>query len=142
MPDQWLPAYFRERDGVGNAVFRVEGVRGLEPGDTVLVRIRRARNPRHHRLYWGMVRTVVEATGRWPSPEALHRWLKYELGLFTVVAVDRHKFIVEWDSTDFMSMGQDRFSEFFERAVVAICLETGIDPLDLDHTLRDAHRRA
>ena len=138
--EQWLPATLVERTQDGKAVVRIEGLESGERGDTFLVRIRRARNPKHHRLYWAMIRLTVDATDRWPSPQALHNWVKYELGLYTLTAVDQHKVIVEWDSTNFMSMDQDAFKDFFERAVAAIVLETGIDPLDFDRELRNETR--
>ena len=102
-----------------------------DTGTAFLVRVRRPRNPKHHRLYWGMLSQVVDATGRWSSRDALHKWIKYQLNLYTVTAFDGGRVIVEWDSTDYMSMDQADFREFFDQAVAAICIETGVDPLAL-----------
>ena len=101
-----------------------------DPHTSIMVRIRRPRNPKHHRLYWGMLRQVVDATDQWPTPDALHKWIKYELSMYTMTAVDEEGLVViEWESTDFMSMDQADFREFFDRTVACICIETGIDPL-------------
>ena len=96
-----------------------------------LVRIRKPRNVRHHRLYWSMLRSVVEATERWATATELHRWIKYELGYFTITEIYHGEFVIEWDSTDFTAMDQSDFKEFFDHATSAIALETGIDPDDL-----------
>ena len=133
---EWLPASTQHLENGSATIVVQKGESPIpEPGTTYLVRIRRPRNPKHHRLYWGMVRHIVEATDRWPTETALHRWIKYELGLYTIQAVDHGKFIVEWDSTDFMSMDQARFSDYFDRAVIAICLECGIYPLDFEREI-------
>ena len=98
------------------------------------MRVRKARNVEHHRLYWAMLGNVVAATDRWPTTESLHRWIKYQLDMFTVTALKDGLVVVEWESTDFMAMGQDEFHKFFDLAVVEICLETGIDPMALGGT--------
>lgn len=105
--------------------------------ERVLVQVRRARNIQHHRLYWGMLRVVVEATGKWASTDALHRWLKYALGLYDRVEIMPGKVIIEWRSTDFSSMAQSEFKCFFDNAVAEIATETGIDPIQLTGELTD-----
>ena len=96
--------------------------------EDVLVQIRRPRNIKHHRLYWALINEVAESTGRWPSAEALHRWVKWKLEMYRPVAVKNELVVLEWESTDFASMGQDEFRTFFERAINTIAEETGIDP--------------
>ena len=105
-----------------------------------VVRVRRPRNPKHHRMYWGMLTSVAHATGRWMTAESLHRWLKLELGYYTIVGLHEGKTVVEMTSTDFMGMDQARFQEFFDLVVAAICLETGIDVDDLERHLDDSVR--
>ena len=133
----WRHAVVRKMLYSGNALIEVnadEDAKFPAVGESFLVRVRKPRNPKHHRLYWGMLKHVVDATGRWPNAEALHKWIKYALDMYETVAVDSKagKVIIEWQGTDFMSMGQDEFKAFFEQAVGAIALETGIDPLALE----------
>ena len=101
---------------------------GLEEGQTVFLKVRKPRNIKHHRKYWGMLASVVEATDRWPSTEAMHRWIKWELGMYTPVAVRDGYTVLEWDSTDFAAMDQRAFGEFYDRAIATVVFETGIDP--------------
>ena len=131
MTDRWLEARVHGMTG-DRTLIAVANAPKLDRDKPFLVRIRRPRNPKHHRMYWGMVKSVVDATDRWRTPEHLHRWIKWQLGLYRLTRVDHGKAVVEWDSTDWMSMDQDRFADYFERAVVAICFETGIDPLDIE----------
>ena len=128
---EWLLATRHGQLPDGRTLVAVAEAPKLEDGQEYLVRIRRPRNPRQHRLYWAMVRGMVDAGAdpRWQSPEALHRWLKFQMGRYHLVAVDNGKVIVEWDSTDFGAMDQGAFADFFERAVAILCMEIGADPL-------------
>ena len=105
--------------------------------ETFVVRVRRPRNMKHHRLYWAMIGSVVEATGRWNTKRELHEWLLFTLGFRERVWVDENTWYDRLMSTDFMAMDQDTFNEYFELVVAAICLETGIDPLDLRREVSD-----
>lgn len=132
MPDEWVPARKHGTLPDGRVLI---SVRGNVPEDRMfLVKVRRPRSVKHHRLYWGMLRAVCEVSegeDRWKTPVALHRWIKYQLGMYTIVAVDKGKSIVEWDSTDFYSMSQTAFEQFFEKAVKEIIDEIKVDPLSL-----------
>ena len=129
MCDSWIPGKKVEDLPDGRKLIAVRGD-VPDDGKTFLVRIRRPRSLKHHRLYWGMLRGVVEASDGWKTPEALHRWIKYQLGLYKMVEVRDGRVIVEWDSTDFFSMDQIKFEKFFMLAVAEICLKTGIDPIE------------
>ena len=102
-------------------------------GADILVQIRQPRNVKHHRMYWSVLAAVVDATDRWPSSKALHRWLKWRLQMYQPVAVQKELVVLEWESTDFASMGQAEFKTFFDKALNAIHAETGIDPDALQH---------
>ena len=123
----WIPALVQGAVG-GTATLEVKGGLELEEGKIVFIKVRRARNIRHHRKYWGLLEAVVDATDHWPSPEAMHRWLKWELQMFVPIEVKEGHIVLEWDSTDFAAMDQTAFNEFYDRAIAAIVLETGIDP--------------
>ena len=117
---QWIEARALTKDSI-----QVKDA-GTLPEGAFLVCLRRPRNIKHHRKYWGLVRSIVEATGRWPSEIALHRWIKWELGYYQVVRVSHNEVVIEWDSIDFSSMDQLAFSSFYDLAIAAIAIETGI----------------
>ena len=102
---------------------------GLSIGDEIVVRIRKPRNPKHHRKYWGMLRRVVDATGfKWQTPEKLHDWIRVQTGQYHANEVINGRVVIELKPTDFMAMAQDEFAEFYNLAVECIAWETGIDP--------------
>ena len=107
------------------------GVNSPPANADVLVQIKQPRNLKHHRKYWGLLRLVVDATGNWPSVDAMHRWLKLELRMFTPTELVDGRLVLEWDSIAVESMDQREFSAFYERAIAAIIMETGIDPITL-----------
>lgn len=149
MSDEWLPAVMVELEKpiYSPLTKRMEkcAVIAVQPGEnplpkegtTFLVRVRRPRNIRHHRKYWAMLGNIVDATGRWNTKQHLHEWLLYQLGYTEPVWINDQEYYERLKSTDFMAMSQDKFSEYFDLAVAAICLETGIDPDDLDKTVSD-----
>ena len=51
--------------------------------------------------------------------------------MYRPVAVHDNLVILEWDATDFASMGQAEFKAFFDRAMTLIHDETGIEPESL-----------
>ena len=121
---EWLPA---KREGNAMRVWWPEGYAKPPEGKSILVKVRQARNVKHHRKYWGLLKAVVEATGRWPSPEAAHRWIKVQLEHYQLAQIDDHT-ILEWLPTDFAAMGQAEFSKFYDGAIFHIAVETGLDP--------------
>ena len=128
---QWLPAKLIERRGKKYAVLRVEdGEDPITAEGMFLVQVRYPRNPKFHRLYWAALQSVVESTGAWLTKEQLHNWVKVELGFYETAEIAPGVVVTEWLSTNFWSMGERQFRNFFEHAMVAISLKTGIDPLE------------
>ena len=146
--ERWQTARLISVDEQGRATVQVDpDGEGEWPkqGSSFLVRVRKPRNPKHHRLYWGMLGRVVDATDHWPTKDAAHDWIKYQMGLYTIRAWESGRVIIEWKSTDFMGMDQVDFRDFFNRAVGYIAIETGIDPLDLKKEAEETtpwHKRA
>ena len=124
----WLPAKVQRSADTGRCTLAVDfGEQPVPTVDYVLVKVRQARNVKHHRKYWGLLKAVVDATGRWHSVEDMHRWLKWELRMYRAVAVRDGYTVLEWDSIDFAAMAQREFAEFYDRALAIIAFETGID---------------
>ena len=84
-----------------------------------------------HRTYWKALTLAVEASGRWPSREALHDALKINAGLTRAILNLRGEVIgMQADSTALDAMGQAEFSEFFEKSMAALSAALGFDPLE------------
>lgn len=86
-------------------------------GKLVQVEIVSARNPRQHRLLWGLLTVMAEA-GEFPSPEAALIALKMATGLvdYVKLAKDGTTAIVP-KSISYASMPQTEFAAWFESAI-------------------------
>lgn len=92
----------------------------LPDGKDVLVTIRRARNPKHHRLLWALLKKVVENTDRWSDERELLDSLKLATGLFEArIAFNGVPFAVP-ASISFAAMDQARFAEWYAKAVAVL----------------------
>ena len=100
-------------------------------GRKVLVRLDFPRSLPQHRMYWGLLRSVAEATGSWRTADDLHRWVKIELGHYNQHPQPDGTVLIELLPTNFGSMPSGDFSEWLHSAVAAIAMQTGIDPEEL-----------
>ena len=95
-----------------------EMIEKLKDGKEVLVTIRRARNPQHHRLLWAMLRKVVDNSDQWASEAVLLDELKLATGLAEVrVNLLTGKPYAVPGSISFAAMDQTKFSAWFDQAV-------------------------
>lgn len=94
----------------------------LKDNREVMVEVRAARHPKHHRLFFKMLQMVIEA-GSWDYDiDALLDWVKFRVGHVNRVEVNG-KIYVTPKSIAFESMDQQAFQKFYERAVHRICSE-------------------
>ena len=100
-------------------------------GKRVMCQVKIGRSMKFHKRYWWMLNTIAEASGRWPTAKAAHEWVKWKLKMYRPEEVEHAKIIIEWDSTNFQSMGQAEFREFYDRAEQLLTEETGININDL-----------
>lgn len=110
-----------------------EFLAGIKNGREVVVSIRRARSPQHHRWFFGMLRKVLENTeDRWADEDDLLDDLKLATG-HTVRRVNMLTGAVEKmaKSINFASMAEDPFRRFRDRCLYVIQRATGIDPVEL-----------
>jgi hypothetical protein len=90
----------------------------------------RRSNPQNS-LYWVMLQRIVDATGRWPSSEALHKQLLIECGHYTpVLSLDGKRARLEADSASFKAMRPKEFKAYMDMAIDKLAEHTGIDPLE------------
>lgn len=83
-----------------------------------------------HRTYWKALTLAVEATGRWPSREALHEALKVHCGLVEPILNLRGQVVgMQANSTALDAMTQVEFQDYFNRAMAALSESVGYDAL-------------
>lgn len=126
----------REKEGVGRClvpsdVHAEEYLKEIKLNREILVEARTVRSPLQHRWFFAMLRKVIDATGSWPSPEALLDATK--------IAVGHTRLVIPFGGTEedvqtipksisFGSMDQTAFQRFVRRSVWVIGQHTGIDP--------------
>lgn len=99
------------------------------------VQIRRKRSLAHHNLYWARLDQVIAsgATGnRYHSAADLDKALKYEMGyLRAIKSVNGGDTFYDTDSIAFDRMDQTEFNSFFDKAMLLLGENFGINPDDL-----------
>lgn len=92
-----------------------------------------ARNKRTlalQRTYWTALQRAIDATGRWPSRDALHVTLKVKMGLVAPLYGMKGEVIgMIPDSTAFAAMDQTSFRVYFDGAMAALSEAVGYDVL-------------
>ena len=102
-------------------VMSEELLAGIGEGREVLVSIRRARNVKHHRMLFALLRKVRDNSEQWDSDQALLDDLKLATGLFeTRVNLVTKKAYAVPGSISFASMSQDAFRAWFDQVLVVL----------------------
>lgn len=101
----------------------------IRDGQEVLVTIRKARNPAHHRYFFAMLRAVTDNTDEWSSEDELLIALKIAAG-----HVDRCSLldgtVVEMPrSINFGAMDEIAFTRWKNRAAYLLSQYLGVDPV-------------
>lgn len=111
----------------------IEALKSVPIGDDVEVTWHRRRNPKQHRLFFGLLSDVIDGGG-WEGDEySLLLWLKARLGLVDAVDLGPYGERLVLQSISFASMGQDKFRPFFDRACHVLLTER----MGLDDAARD-----
>ena len=94
----------------------LEALEGIKDGRDVVVMVKKARNPKHTRLFEVLVSKVADS-GAWDyDRESLRDWLKLRVGhVYKYYVGD--KLVVRSKSLSEESMGQAEFKAFFDRAI-------------------------
>lgn len=98
-----------------------EALAKIAVGKLVHVKMHTSRNPAHHRLLWALLTKVVEAGAPFETPEALLVALKLAMGYADAVRLPSGAIAPVPRSISFVSMSQEDFSTWFDRAVDLIC---------------------
>lgn len=94
----------------------------LREGKDVMVEVKPARNPRHHRMFFALLNLLVENTEAFDSVEGALTAVKIACGEVDPI-IDQTTGKTFWTlrSIAFEKMDQARFNRLFERALHIIC---------------------
>ncbi|MBN6820671.1 DUF1367 family protein [Methylobacterium organophilum] len=119
-----------------------EAMQKVAVGSTVMLTVRRPRNPAHHRKLFALFAVVLEQTDRWADSTVLLEDLKLATGLFEtrVSALTGMPYPVP-ASISFAAMSQDRFAAWYEKAIRVLSEHLGCDveTLSREVALADAY---
>ena len=122
------------RDGTFNPITRydAESIELYKQGQIFnVVAVSERSNP-HHKLYWSILKAVVDTTAMWPTPQKLHNEIKFLTGYYSSVINGKSgQIFYVVDSISFESMDQQEFSTFFDAAMEVLANRLGVDPMEL-----------
>lgn len=104
-------------------------------GKLLQAEIKQPRSLQHHRLYWALVQRIANATGA--APENISDLLKIATGHCAIVKTRTMGEVKLPRSISFAAMDQTGFREFFDRCVLFICENWGIDHKDIMAAIDD-----
>ena len=111
------------------SLYDAEQLAECSRGQTFTVIPMQERSIGHQKLYWSILGKVVKSTGRWATPDHLHRDLKMACGYYQTVASEMGGIYYSPDSTAMKKMSQKDFNKFFESAMQKLSETIGYDPL-------------
>ncbi len=97
-----------------------EYVGKLRHGQQVEIEIKRARNPRQFRLYWGLVGLIFPQQSRYTTQEQLSNALKCSVGWCDEITLRDGRIMAVPKSMSFSNMKQDEFEPFFDRVIEVV----------------------
>jgi Protein of unknown function (DUF1367) len=89
-------------------------------GEILRVKLYRDRNPRHHRLFFGLLNLVFQNQQRYLSQEALRFAITIQAGYVDEIRLSGDRVALKPKSISFGSMDQGDFSKFYTAALLAI----------------------
>jgi hypothetical protein len=89
-------------------------------GEVIRARTYRARNPRHHRLFFGLLKLVFDNQQRYLSTEALRFALTIQAGYVEEIRLKGDAVALKPRSISFASMDQNEFNAFYKAIKAAI----------------------
>jgi hypothetical protein len=111
--------------------FDSEEIAGYPIGSEFDLICRTKRSHPQLRMYWVVLGAVVEATGKWPTREALHNALKLKRGLVTLIYdLAGNPVGMQVDSTALDAMSHKEFTEYFTSAMAMLSDAVGYDVLE------------
>ena len=113
----------------------------------VIVSIRKARNPRHHRLFFALLKKFLDNTEGWNDVEEVLDAVKFSTGhVRRVMRLDRRtgeeSYHIVPKSINFASMDQLKFRAFFERAAEWLAAYLGVSAAEFIGEVEDEQKSA
>lgn len=120
-----------------------EFLREIGEGREVMISVRKARSPQHHRFFFAMLRKVCENSDQWQSEDALLDDLKIAVGhRETHVNALTGETVVRAKSINFASMEEFTFRRFVKRCCFVLAKAIGVDPQSLMDEADQTQRKA
>ncbi len=105
----------------------------IKMGEAVTVEVKKARNIKHHRLYWKLMEVVFHNQEYYRSKEELSDAFKLAVGHSETMRGPKGSLYQKPKSISFAKMDQAQFNEFFNKAVNFMCSDVipGLNSSDL-----------
>lgn len=118
--------------------YTAEQVSQYGDGEVIRVKLFKDRNPRHHRLFFGLLRMVYINQEKYLSQEALRFAITIQAGWVDEIRLSGDKVALKPKSIAWARMDQHEFKEFFDAALKAVPeLLPQFDGVDLEAALRN-----
>lgn len=111
----------------------------MRQGTQVLIAMKRARNPRHHRLYWALMALIHPQQELYTTVEQLSNAMKCAVGWCDKITLKDGTIMAIPKSISFANMAQAEFDQFFERIIQLVVTKIlpGVDSQDLKNRLEE-----
>lgn len=100
-----------------------EELERIPRGKDLACRLWQPRSLPRQRFYRGLLALVIKATGRFPTAESLHVWLKVKYGLVEAIDTSGDNPIFVLGSTAFDALNEIEFGKFVDFAILTIMTE-------------------
>jgi hypothetical protein len=135
--EKWILVHWNGDNLVPQAKYDREMLSQLKAFQPVRVKVARPRSLPRHRLYWAILRIVVENTEIFATMEALHKMLLLACGVTEPLITVDGDIVLLPSSIAFENMDEAQFKPYFDAAMEII--RTRIMPgVNLDVLLREA----
>jgi hypothetical protein len=137
----WILVEWDGQTLTAHAPYDLEKLEQLRKGVPLRAQFAQPRSMPRHRLYWVVLRLVVNNTNMFQTEEALHKTLLVGCGIVEPVVTVDGEIIMIPSSTAFDAMTEETFKAYFDEAMLTI--ENHIIPgVDLTLLLKEARKQA
>ena len=89
----------------------------LEDGEEIIVTYKKHRNVGNHKRLFSMLQGVVHNSDKYKNVNNLLDVIKFKSGHFDTIVTHKSDIVYVPKSINFASMGEDKFQEFFSKAI-------------------------
>jgi hypothetical protein len=101
----------------------------LPRGSEVMVTVERPRNPQHHAKLWALATAVANFSDKFVDAEDAVEWVKLHIpNMHKAYILMDGRLAIKTKSIAFASMGQIKFTRFYDRALWLWSQAIGCDP--------------